>query len=320
MVPALRALRQADPAGELHVLVAAEAVPLLEPLGIADRIWGLPRRSRNPMKIGQLVKSLRAEGFDRSIDFVGNDRGAFLSSAIAARERVGLTPPLGFLGRQRAYHRCLPDPGGAMHQVDRDLALLQFLDIDTADAGEPILKSDPSLADEAAKLVPPEAALLHLSTSQSKKEWPIHYWSRVADLLEERRIPAIFSAGPSEREQGLIHDVLEHRPYSRRLPRLESLALFLAAISRARLLISCDTGPLHMAAGLGVPTLSFFGPTPAWQWHPRGLQHLTIRGSFCTCSPHAHHCTSDPWCMAAIRPERVVEELLAILMTQYSSR
>jgi len=320
MVPALRALRKADPEGELHVLVAAEAVPLLEPLGLADRIWGLPRRSRSPVEVGRLIKTLRAERFDRSIDFVGNDRGAFLSRAIAAQERVGLTPPLGFLGRQRAYHRCMPDPGGSMHQIDRDLALLDFLQIDTRDAGEPMLKADPVLADQAAKLVPPEAALLHLSTSQAKKEWPIHYWSRVADLLEERRIPAIFSAGPSEREQALIQDVLEHRPYSRRLPCLESLALFLAAVSRARLLIACDTGPLHMAAALGGPTLSVFGPTPAWQWRPRGSEHLTLTGSFCTCSPHAHQCTSDPWCMAAIRPERVVEELLAILMTQYSSR
>lgn len=318
MIPALRALRQADPDGELHVLVAQEAVPLLEGLGLVDKVWGLSRRNRQASATWKEVKALRQEQFDRSIDFVGNDRGAWLSWVIRARERFGLTPPLGFFGRQRAYHHYMPDPGGNLHQIDRDLRLMEFLGIDTSQAGEPELKADPALAEEAAKLIPVNAAVLHLSTSQPKKEWPILYWSRVADLLEERKVPAIFSAGPTEREQQLIADLLEHRPYSRRMPKLDSLAMFLAAISRARLMMACDTGPLHMAAALGVPTISFFGPSPRWQWHPRGSQHLAVGGAFCTCSPHAKRCTSDPWCMTAIRPDRVVEELLALLMTQYS--
>src|SRR5450432_1082035 len=90
-IPALRALKQAQPRGELHVLVAEEAFPLVKTLPWIDRVWALPR-TRGKARLRDtwpVICALRREKFDLSLDFVGNDRGAFLTLAAGARLKVG---------------------------------------------------------------------------------------------------------------------------------------------------------------------------------------------------------------------------------------
>jgi len=316
MLPALEALKAADPEGLLHVAVWEEAAPLIERHPAVDKVWPIPRKA-GWLAMLKIMRAMRDEHFDRSIDFVGNDRGALLSRFVNATERIGVVPPLGFAGRRRCYHSTRPDPGAGLHQIERDLDLLTLWNI-PPNTLEPRIYPDPALAGTAATMLPPNGVILHLSTSQPKKEWPSAYWSRVGDALEERGLPAFFAAGPGPREQALIDALLDHRPYSRRLPPTPDLALYLSILARARLFVSCDTGPLHMAAALGVTTISLFGPSPAWQWQPRASGHVVLVAKSCTCSPHARVCTSDPACMAMLPPERVVDELLVMLMRQYT--
>ena len=92
VVPALRALRDQWPDAELHALVAEDAAPLLRHLPWLDKVWALPR-TRGQARLAEswpIIRALRREKFDRSVDFVGNDRGAILSRLIGARERLGV--------------------------------------------------------------------------------------------------------------------------------------------------------------------------------------------------------------------------------------
>jgi heptosyltransferase III len=94
------------------------------------------------------------------------------------------------------------------------------------------------------------------------------------------------------------------------LPALPDLPTFLAMLKRARLFIGGDTGPLHFAAGLGVPTIGLFGPSPAAKWAPLGKPHRALQADKCTCGGDTSVCLSTNPCMAAISPAAVLRVVL----------
>ena len=120
----------------------------------------------------------------------------------------------------------------------------------------------------------------------------------------------MFSTGIAPREQALLEDLKQRVPEVPALPVLPDLSTFLAVLKRARLFISGDTGPLHFAAGLGVPTIGLFGPSPAVKWAPLGDPHRALQAGNCTCGGDTSVCLSASPCMAAISPEAVLRLLV----------
>ncbi len=96
-------------------------------------------------------------------------------------------------------------------------------------------------------------------------------------------IELVFSTGVGPREEALLENFRRLAPAAPVLEPVSSLAFYLAILQQARAFISGDTGPLHFAAGLGVPTLSLFGPSSPAQWAPIGPQHRFLSGASCTC-------------------------------------
>jgi ADP-heptose:LPS heptosyltransferase len=117
----------------------------------------------------------------------------------------------------------------------------------------------------------------------------------------------VFCSGLGHREQALLAELRRQIPAAPVLPALPDLATFLAVLKRARLFISGDTGPLHLAAGLGVPTIALFGPSSPQQWAPLGEQHRALQGAPCSCSTDSALCRAPRPCMAAISPDAVLQ-------------
>ena len=99
------------------------------------------------------------------------------------------------------------------------------------------------------------------------------------------------------------------------LPPVPELPLFLAVLARAKHFVSGDTGPLHFAAGLGVPTVSLFGPTDPARWAPVGPKHVVLNGNVCGCDGNLFACGSPKHCLAAIAPGSVLAALETFLLT-----
>lgn len=307
MTPALRAVREQWPGAELHLLVPEEMAPLFRHLPWLNRVWPMPRRRgrASPGQTWPVIRALRREQFDRSVDFAGNDRGAILSFLIGARRRLGWEQHGGFLGRRFCYHERVAQENRLEHESARMANLLSAWGI-TPLSLEPEIRSDPGLDAEAAKLLPARAVICHIASSQPKKEWPLRHWEAFYQMAAAAGHRLAFTTATGEREQSLTAEFKKLAPAAPVLPPVPELALFLALLNRAEGFISGDTGPLHFAAGLGVPTISLFGPSSPVQWAPIGQRHQFLTGSHCGCDGNSAVCHSANHCLAAISPGQVL--------------
>lgn len=122
---------------------------------------------------------------------------------------------------------------------------------------------------------------LGLGASRPTKRWPPAHFARLAELLRDRAdlVPAIIT-GPGEAEERFSGEVLNHmrarglRPIagSSKGDFLHAAGLNVRALARAlsavRFYVGNDSGPKHMAVGVGIPTYTFFGPEDPLEWHP----------------------------------------------------
>lgn len=315
-LPAIRALKRHWPQTQLHVLVAEEAAPLAQTLPWIDRVWPLPRTRGKARLLDSwpIVRALREENFDLSLDFIGNDRGALLSLAVGATVRIGLGAPRGFRGRRLCYHQIVPEAPLDWHETRRHLHFLRCVGL-SADAPLALeLHAAPHLASTAATILPEGTVIGHVTTSKPLKEWPVPHWLALARRSLAAGVPFVFAAGPGAREQAILRELKEAAPEIPHLPQITGLDLYLAVLARARALVSGDTGPMHFAAGLGVPTLSLFGPSKAHIWAPTSptARHLAAPG--CTCSSEGTRCARAPSCLFDLTPDRVWTELQTMVL------
>ena len=320
LTPALRAIREHFPDCELHLLVPEEIAPIFQHLPWLNRVWPMPRRrgSASLRQSWPVVRAMRREHFDRSVDFASNDRGAILSFLIGARPRLGWAERGGFLGRQFCYNQRVAPETIVQHESARLAHLLSAWKI-VASSLEAEICSDPALAASAEKLLPAGMILCHVASSQPRKEWPLHHWAEFYRLAAVRGMRVAFTSAVGAREQQLMAELRKVLPDEPVLPAIPGLPLFLAVLNRAEVLISGDTGPLHFAAGLGVPTVSLFGPTSPALWAPIGPRHRFLAGSPCRCDGNWAVCRNASHCLAAITPEQVLDSLQTILKSTRQS-
>lgn len=314
MTPALRALREHDPQAELHLLVPMEIAPLFQHLPWLNRVWALPRRRGRAAlrETWPLIRALRRERFDRSVDFASNDRGALLSLIIGAKERLGWDEAGGFFGRRHCYTRRMAAPENPPHESERLAHLLSGWQVPPPASWQTEIVADSALAGAAQALLPAgNAVLCHVASSQPKKEWPLAHWAKLHQLAAGSGINLAFTTARGEREAALMTELKRLAPAATVLPPIADLPLFLAVLARAKIFISGDTGPLHFAAGLGVPTISLFGPTQPARWAPLGERHHSITGAKCGCDGNLFACAARSHCLADITPGSVHAALVA---------
>lgn len=319
-VPALRALRERWPNAQLDVLVAEDAVPLIQHIPWINRVYGLPR-ARGKIRLRQslpLLWMLRRERYAISVDFVGNDRGAIISRFVRATTRVGPLAPKGFRGRDRCYTDAVPEARPyETHESERDLHVLSALNVPPPASMDPELYADPNLLPWASEIMGKDSILCHLTTSRVSKEWPVSHWS---DLLNKagpelsRRM--IFLAGPSPREQESLLQFRKSRPEARIQREVPTLGHLMALINQARAVVCGDSVPAHIAAGLEVPGVVLFGPSPVRQWHPHGKNMIVLQPKGYDRPGHPEEWEEPPPPISELSPQKVYECLMEVLKTE----
>ncbi len=243
-----------------------EGNPAIARLFPADtRSWRRsPLSARSRSEIRRLKTSLRGFGADATIDAQG-----LWKSALLARLAGAPVVSLGARDRRERTSSLLVDRPvalgpGVPHVVDQNLSLLAPLSI-AIEAPAPdaryLLAAPREEADRFAAELPRPFALFHPGTSRAgdHKAWGEDSYAALARGLREKAglFPAISWGPGDERRAALLAELL---PEAARIPRLDFAGLA-HVVSRAALFVGGDTGPVHLADALGVPTLALFAPS-----------------------------------------------------------
>lgn len=303
VVPSLRALRETFPGARVTMLCTPRTLPIFQDCEYLDEVSvfkltgsrgaaefvtaGIPALFRT-------LGMLRARRFDVAIDFDNYyNWTTFLSFLAGVPTRVGFDPP----GQGRRFLLTNPVPyAGDRHMVEFYLDLPRAIGADT-DHRDPELPVAPGAASWAKTFladhghVPGSRPLVALSPGRSEA-WHFIRWSEEDFVATGEALHEEFGArvllvggksevGIAERMVGLLT--------ARGVPSIDAtgrsdLHQSKALLRHADLLVCNDSGPMHLSAAVGTPTLAVFGPANHWRWGPYGLQHRVERTEL-PCSP-----------------------------------
>lgn len=267
-------LRNAYKKSEIHFLVEGPGQDVLVDNPYIDRIIVLPRQEWETLpKIFawlegfRFVKMLRGERYDIVFDLFGNPRSAFLTWVTGASCRVGFN----FRGRKYVYNKRVKPRGNEVHEVEFNLDALRALNIPIIN-NTPLFyfsKNDRNYVDTWIAEKGFNGSFLvgiHPWASWEAKRWDLgKFASLVNCLIENYHASVVLLWGPDERKHAEKVQAMAHYPAAI-APKM-TLKELGALLSRCKLMVANDSGPMHIAASVGTPTVGIFGPT---QWRLQG--------------------------------------------------
>jgi heptosyltransferase III len=334
--PAFGLLRAALPEARLTALIGPWARPVLDGRAEVDAVQtcAFPGFTREPARsplapYWQLLVEalrLRRQRYDAALVLrVDHWWGAALAAAADIPLRLGYGVP-----ESRPFLTHALPPDFAQHSVVENwrvaAALLGLQDHPLPTTTPPPVYAANSPAGRAAADallaahgIPPDAQLVALQpgTGADVKRWPAVHWATVADAVA-RRLDARVVVTGSESERALVAAVVG----AMREPAVAAAGVLdwdgLAGLfARCALVLGVDSGPLHLAAALDVPSVAIFGPTAPARFGPWAdpRRHRVVREQL-PCSPCGNliappcGARTDPPCMQAVSPERVIAAAL----------
>jgi len=279
-MPVLCALREHYRTAFIGWVVEQGAAELLRGHSALDELIVVPRGwSRSPGAIWQLRNRLRPMEFHLTVDLQGLTKSALAARLSGAPRRIGFDDEKG-----RELSRWLNNEriaANAAHIVDCNLQLLAKVGI-----VKPAVKFDVPESPEdraSAETIVAQAGLpgafgvINPGAGWPSKLWPADRYAAVASHLgSARKLPTlVLWAGAEERR--LAEQIVAGSGGKARLAPATSLRDVAALARRARLFVSSDTGPLHIAAAVGTPCVGLYGPMPAERNGPYGAGHVALQ-------------------------------------------
>ncbi|GCE27733.1 ADP-heptose--LPS heptosyltransferase [Dictyobacter alpinus] len=336
-LPVVRLLKRTYPDAEIDLLALPSSArvitsdPDIQTIFTYDpNIWRRPKGLLNPKnwrEARQLRQRLQERDYDLAISVFG-PWAAILSVLSGARRRVGFGKEgyPGLLTDSVAGQHW--DPRDHIHEVDYCLRLAQA-------AGATIQPEDriPTLAvsDTARQAVetllqqegiPVGKTLIacHVSSNNGQaKRWPIPYWARLIDrLIQSGLAMVVFTGAPDDQE--LIAAIMARmQEQASNLAGKTSLAQLAALLQRADIVITGDSGPMHIACAVGTRVIAIHGPTDPALSGPVSPQATVLRDDI-WCSPcyKAKGAPADcrfftTQCMKNITPQHVFNTVETVL-------
>ena len=291
LIPALWEIKRHYPLATLDVLTSPLGAEVLHLAPCVDRAWPLELHpdKRTWREHAQVVGALRRARFDVAFNFGGNDRTIILTGLTGARWRVAHAA-----GRRHFWNRWLV-PHWVPRQ-DPDLPVLEQRRLVLAACGCALaparydLKVPEADRQWAAPLVPSGALHLSINSANPFKEWPLeHHAVQLEALWRDRPgLRVVASTGPRDRERERLRQLAArvNDPRLQLLPDRLRIAQLAAVLARCRLHLGPDSGVMHLAVALGVPTVSFFRAHGGYRaWLPIGAAHRALTVP-CSCVDH----------------------------------
>ena len=301
-LPFVRALRRASPTSSLTVLARPGPAAVFRAEGSADGVWVTRGLVRD-------VRTLARGRVDEAWILPNSFRSALVPFLARVPIRIGYAAD----GRSPLLTHSVPRPHGTEHQLRDYDALLASRNI-APDTDPPLLPIPPNAEDRARRAfaaagLPGGAPLVLLAPGAAfgpTKQWPAKRFAELADGLAERGVLSGVVVGPGEEGLGeAVSRQARHRPVvlGADLDPVELAAL----LRQARVVVSNDSGPMHLAAAVGTPVVAFFGPTDPGRTGPTGAP-ARVLDRYVFCSPcFLRQCPYGHECMQEITVEMALE-------------
>ncbi len=313
-IPVAAALRSRYAQARIDWLVDPKYVELLDLVECLDsRIPFDPREltTRGGSRGGgarRTLRDLRTAQYDAVIDLQGLLKSAVIARLVAGKRTIGfprqhLREPMA-----RFFYSDTPDPGDVRHVIHKNLGLLSAVGITDAAVHFPIRIPRLSPSD----ITSGSYAIVNPGAAWPNKRWPPDRFGAVAAAMRrDFGLRSIVLWGPGEESLAAAVVAASHGAAEAAPPtRIDDLV----ALTRdARVMISGDTGPLHIAGSMGTPLVALFGPTYPERngpWSPRDI--VISRVLSCACH-YERRCRNATPCINDISVDDVLDGVRRVL-------
>jgi len=319
--PLFRALKKIYPDGYLSLVVRPEYRELMRAIPEIDELIFYDKRGRERglSNFYKKIREIRLRLASLAVSPHRSARTALMLWQSHLPRRVGFAEAgLGFLYTDRVVRDM------SLHEVDRNLSLLSALEQDPGKFDRrPYLQAKEEWEKEASRLLPASPGLVGIAPSSV---WPTKRWipsgfSRLIDLLSEKfGLKAVILGEPGA--ESLAREIAgktKSEPIN--LTGKTSLGVLTAVVGKLKLLVSNDSGLVHVASARNIPTVAIYGPTsPKFGYGPLGPGSRVVELNL-DCRPcHIHgprECPEGHFrCMKEISPEQVLEAVGMILKSR----
>jgi heptosyltransferase I len=330
-LPALNALRRYYPNACITWLVEEAAADLVKGHPALDRVLVSRRKSwikglcssqwrAHLREMIVFVRTLRDSHYDMVFDFQAALKGAAWVALARGERKIGFDR--GLEHQEFSYvvlTERIPPVSMEIHALDRGIMMLKAAGIPCHDI-EYRLPMTPDHRFRAKRLLSerglnPEQPFVVLNpmAKWATKLWDQQKFPQVADRIQtEFRLPIVFTGGSED--QPYINTIIGRmKTKAATIAGQTDLMALSAVLQCATLMITTDTGPMHIAAAVKTPTVVLFGPTAPWRTGPYGKGHRIVRADL-SCSPcFKRRCPDVPVCMASISVEQVMAAVTDLL-------
>lgn len=235
---------------------------------------------------------------------------------------AGITTRVGFSGKAGPLTVEVEPPAGRVHRIDQLLALAGAMGIKEADGTYEYFVTE-EYEEKMGELLLKEKrgthrmAVLNPGGNWGPKRWPADNFVKLGKMLLQRfndievMIPG--AANDLGLAQRIVSEIGPERCYT--LAGRTGLNDLAALFKRASLVVSADSGPMHLASAVGAPVIGLYGPTDHKLAGPRGKGlNVVIQSNIpCKVPCYVENCGLDHECMKAITPEQVFREAERVL-------
>ena len=303
-IPVAAALRAHHPDARIDWMVDPAYVELLSLVPAVDRCVPLnPRASRAAML--ETIRELRRRRYAVAFDLQGLIKSAVLARLAGAQRTIGFSKPHLREPLARLCYTQTVDVPASGHVIGKNLALLTAIGV-RADAKEfPLaVRRTPVMGIVDKEFDGHGYAVMNMGAAWPNKRWPPERFGALAAALRDRLgIRSLVLWGPGE--EPIASAVAAASSGAAAVAPATTITDVAVIMASAKLVVSGDTGPLHIAAAVGAPIVGLFGPTSAERngpWSPHDI--VVSRFDRCSCS-YQRTCSAGARCIDSIAVSEV---------------
>ena len=297
-IPAVAAVRKAFPQARIDWLVDRRQREIVDLVTVVDRVIAID--GGTPRSWLDAVRILRQTSYAVAIDFQGLLKSAVLARASGADRVVGFS--IWHLREKtaRPFYSATAD-AGTEHVILKNLRLLRAIGVDSTEIAFPLAKPPSDAVARLCQRIPASRpfALINPGAAWPNKRWPPERFGAIASFIhDECGMTPVVLWGPGEEElaRGVV---AASSGVAVEAPRT-SVTDLVALMRAAAVVISGDSGPLHIATAVGTNAVAVFGPTSPGRNGPFSPDDVSVtRYDECRCH-YDRRCHQPAWCLADV--------------------